>query len=239
MKAVIRTLAIGIAAALALGGAAPARRPVAKADSGQQNWNATVSRTDHDSYVLGNPNAKLKLVAFISYTCPHCAAFEREAEAPLRMTLIGSGKGSLEVRSYLRDPVDLTVAMLTHCGPADRFFLNNAAFLGSQDSWIKPMVAPSPQQRQRWGAGTLTQRARYIAADFHFYEIMDTRGYSRAEVDRCLADSALAKRLADQTDAAQKRYGIQGTPSFLIDDTLLAGTYSWDALRPQIEARLD
>src|SRR6476469_2811308 len=118
MKAVAKSILLGAMAALALVGAGPAKRAAPSAAGGPNNWNAVVSRTTHDSYVLGNPNAKLKLVAFISYTCPHCAAFDKEAEAPLRLTLIGTGKGSLEVRSFLRDPVDLTVAMLTHCGPA-------------------------------------------------------------------------------------------------------------------------
>ena len=204
-----------------------------------QNWNAVMTRTDHDSYVLGNPKAKVKLVAFISYTCPHCAAFEAESEAPLRLSFIASGQGSLEMRSFVRDGVDLTVAMLTHCGPSSRFFLNHSAFLGSQSTWIEPALAPSPLQKKRWYSGALATRLRYIASDFHFYEIMETRGYGHAEVDKCLADTALAKRLAEATDKAQKDYTIQGTPSFLIDNVLLSGTYSWDVLRPQIEARID
>jgi protein-disulfide isomerase len=204
-----------------------------------QNWNASVRRTDHDSYVLGNPAAKIKLVAFISYTCPHCAAFETEAESPLRLRFIASGQGSLEVRSFLRDPVDMTVALLTHCGPTDKFFLNHAAFLGSQASWIAPAARPSPLQQRRWFTGALATRLRYIAADFHFYDIMETRGFSHAEVDKCLADLTLAKRLAADTDLAQKDYAIQGTPSFLINNALLTGTFSWDILRPQLEARMD
>jgi protein-disulfide isomerase len=225
-----RTVPVRRAAAAAQG--APASGPT-------ENWNAVITRTEHDSYVLGNPRAKVKLVAFISYTCPHCAAFEAESEGPLRLSFIAGGQGSLEVRSFVRDGVDLTVAMLTHCGPQSKFFLNHSAFLGSQSSWIAPAVAPSPMQKQRWYSGALATRLRYIATDFHFYQIMETRGYSRAEVDKCLADTALAKRLADGTDKAQKDYAIQGTPSFLIDNILLSGTYSWDVLRPQIEARMD
>lgn len=241
----IAALALGALALSTLTGATRpgARRaaaPAATAAGGPtQNWNAVVTRTDHDSYVLGNPKAKVKLVAFISYTCPHCAHFESEAEAPLRLTFIANGQGSLEVRSFVRDPIDLTAAVLAHCGPASKFFLNHAAFLGSQTEWIKPAISPSPLQNQRWYQGTLETRLRYIATDFHFYQIMETRGYSRPEVDKCLADTALAKRLAEQTDKAQKDYSVQGTPSFLIDNVLLAGTYSWDALRPQLEARLD
>ena len=242
------TIALAAAALSLLGGATRPRAAAVKpataaqgvpAGAASENWNAVITRTDHDSYVLGNPKAKVKLVAFISYTCTHCAAFEAESEGPLRLSFIAGGQGSLEVRNFVRDGVDLTVAMLTHCGPPSKFFLNHSAFLGSQSSWIEPALAPSPMQKQRWYSGALAQRLRYIASDFHFYEIMETRGYSRAEVTRCLADSALAKRLADGTDKAQKDYAIQGTPSFLIDNVLLSGTYSWDVLRPQIEARVN
>lgn len=222
--------------AAAPGGSAPAQNSDNKSAN---NWNAVVTPTDHDSYVLGNPKAKIKLVAFISYTCPHCAAFESESEAPLRLSFIASGQGSLEVRSFVRDGVDMTVALLTHCGPPSKFFLNHAAFLGSQSAWIEPALKASPMQQQRWYSGELTKRLRYIATDFHFYQIMETRGYAHAEVDKCLANTALAKRLADETDKAAKDYAIPGTPAFLIDNTLLTGTFSWDVLRPQIEARLD
>ena len=242
------TIALATAALSLLGGATRPRAAAAKpaaaaqgvpAGAASENWNAVITRTDHDSYVLGNPKAKVKLVAFISYTCPHCAAFEAESEGPLRLSFIAGGQGSLEVRNFLRDPIDLTVALLTHCGPPSKFFLNHSAFLGSQSTWIEPATHPSPMQQKRWYGGVLTTRIRYIATDFHFYQIMETRGFSRQEVDKCLADTALAKRLADNTDKAQKVYAIQGTPSFLIDNVLLAGTYSWDVLRPQIEARVN
>lgn len=218
---------------------APSSASSAAGGAAAQNWNAIITPTDHDSYVLGNPKAKVKLVAFISYTCSHCAAFEAESEGPLRLSFIAGGQGSLEVRSFVRDGVDMTVALLAHCGPPSKFYLNHAAFLGSQASWIEPATHASPLQQQRWYSGELAKRLRYIAADFHFYQIMETRGYSHAEVDKCLADTALAKRLAAETDKAAKDYAIQGTPSFLIDNVLLTGTYGWNALRPQIEARLD
>ena len=241
------TIALAAAAVLLTGATHPraaavkrsAAMPGAPSSSPAENWNATIARTDHDSYVLGNPQAKVKLVAFISYTCVHCAAFEAQSEGPLRLGFIAGGQGSLEVRNFLRDPIDLTVALLTHCGPPSKFFLNHSAFLGSQSTWIEPATHPSPLQQKRWYGGVLATRIRYIATDFHFYQIMETRGFSRPEVDKCLADTALAKRLAEETDKAQKDYAIQGTPSFLLDNVLLAGTYSWDVLRPQIEARVN
>ncbi|MDE2562466.1 MAG: thioredoxin domain-containing protein [Sphingomonadales bacterium] len=218
---------------------AAATKPLPDPMLGGRNWNATIAKTDHDSYVLGNPDAKLKLVEFISYTCPHCSEYEQQADAPLRIGMVARGIGSVEVRPFIRNNVDLTAALLAECGDPSMFFMNSAMFLSQQGNWITPMYAPSPNDLARWNTPDVATRNRYIAQDFGFYKLMSDRGYDRVTVDRCLADVTKAKRLEGETEGYVKDPGIQGTPSFMIDGILLAGTYSWDTLRPQIEARID
>lgn len=222
----------GVALALVAGAVAAQTKPAAR------NWNTTVTVTPDGHHVLGNPAAKVRLTQFVSYTCPHCADFEAQADAQLRLSFVATGKGAVEVRNFVRDPVDLTAALLTNCGPASKFFLNHTAFLRSQDKWIGPLANPSPAQRARWTSGSFAQRTRAIATDFKFYPIMASRGYTRQQIDKCLADEALANRLAAQTQEAQNKLSVSGTPSFAIDGDLLAGTHSWAALRPQLAARL-
>lgn len=207
-------------------GASPAR-----------DWNQTVVRTPAPSHVIGNPAAGVKLTKWISYTCPGCARFEVQSDAALKLQYIRSGKLSVEVRHFVRDPVDLTVALLTNCGPKEKFPLNHSAFIRSQSVWLNTMARATPAQQQRWSTGDLPSRARAIATDLRFYQIMATRGYDRPTVDRCLADTALAKRLADGTEAGSK-LGISSTPSFGLDGLLLVGTHDWAMLEPQLQARM-
>jgi protein-disulfide isomerase len=237
MRSVFKTL--GMIALMLFGAVAlsAAPKPARPAPAGT-NWNTVVTRTAQDTHILGNPAARIKLVEFISYTCPHCAHFEQQADAQLRLGFVANGKGSIEVRNFVRDPIDMTVALMTNCGPPSKFFMNHTAFLRSQEKWIVPYEDPSPAQRQRWFSGDFKTRTRAIATDFRFYDIMATRGYDRTTLDKCLADEALAKRLAKSTDDAVDKDFVQGTPSFMLDGVLLAGTNSWDVLRPQIEARL-
>ncbi|MFC0590540.1 DsbA family protein [Novosphingobium aquiterrae] len=225
MNRLIKILAIAAASTLSI-----AAGPAA-------NWNVAVALTPTGSHVLGNPAAKVKLTEFVSYTCPHCAHFESEADATLRLGYVRPGKVSVEVRHMLRDPIDLTAAMLTNCGSKDKFFLNHGMFMRSQATWIKPMMTASSAQRTRWTSGDLGARNRAIAADFHFYEMMATRGYDRISVDRCLADKAMAERLSKQAQAASD-LGVQSTPSFAINGALLAGTNEWSVLKPQIDLAL-
>lgn len=210
---------------------------VCAAHAAARNWTATVAETPSGSHVLGNPAAEVKLVEYISYTCPHCAQFERQSDGAIKVGYVSSGKVSVEVRNFVRDPIDLTAAMLANCGPPAKFFLNHTALLRSQPRWIGRVEKAGPVQRQRWFSGALVPRARAIATDFGFYEIMASRGYDRKAADRCLADEPMARRLAEVTSAAEQE-GVSGTPSFKLNDLLLSGTHDWRSLEPQINARL-
>jgi protein-disulfide isomerase len=208
----------------------------AAGQAGRRDWNTTVAETV-GGHRIGNPQAKVKLAEYISYTCPHCAQFAKEGEPALKLGYIANGRVNLEIRHLLRDPVDLTVAMLTNCGAASKFAQNHSAFMLGQDDWIGKMSRASAAQRQRWSTGDNAARRRAIAADFGFYAIMERRGYSRAEADRCLNDEATATRMAEISAADWKKPGIGGTPAFAIDGNVLAGTHSWSMLEPQLSAR--
>lgn len=230
--------ATALALALAAGAAAVQAQTKPSPAAPKRNWNTAVTVTPQGTHILGNPAAEVRLTEFVSYTCPHCAQFETQADGPLRLTFVVGGKGSVEVRHFVRDPVDMTVALLTNCGPAEKFFGNHSAFLRSQMRWIGPLNNPSPAQKARWTSGAFAQRTRAIAKDFGFYPMMQSRGYTPSQVDACLANEALAKRLAASTAEATEKLFVTGTPSFAIDGTVLTGTHSWQALRPQLAARM-
>lgn len=210
---------------------------IAATDAPHPDWTSHYAITPSGSHVVGNPAAEVKLAEYISYTCPHCAHFHEQADDALRMAYIPQGKVSVEVRHLVRDPVDLTAAMLANCGDKAQFFQLHNAFLRSQDQWLDRMGRASAGQKQRWTSGPMAQRLRAIASDFGFYEIVEQRGISRGEANRCLADDALGKKLVGQTQAAINA-GVQGTPSFMINGLLLAATHDWDGVRALIDARM-
>src|SRR5258705_11286959 len=54
--------------------------PVAPPKGG--DWTQTVSLTPDGGMLMGNPDAKLKLIEYGSPTCPHCPEFGEEAAPP-------------------------------------------------------------------------------------------------------------------------------------------------------------
>lgn len=224
MKAVLR---VGVVAGIAMlsTGAAPA-------------WLTNVSKTA-DGYRLGNPDAKVKLVAFESYTCPHCAHFEQEDAPKLKLVYIQSGKVSIEVRHFVRDAVDLTAAMLTQCVPTAKFFDAHRAIFLSFDKYAPMIGKATKAQRDRWySENDRAAGRRAIATDMGFYPIVAKYGLTRAAADRCLGDQAAANKIAAQTAAIDKKYPDLGTPSFLINGVMLGATHEWSMLKLQIDARL-
>lgn len=224
----LKALALAGAGTLALGASAQERLILPGA-----NWADMVEETQ-GGHLFGNPEAETKLIEFMSYTCSHCAQFTRSGEGAIKLAYVPTGRISFEVRHLIRDPVDLSAAMLTHCGDAQKFGANHEAFMYRFDEWMAKASKATRAQQSRWQFGSLPARLQAIASDLDFYDIMESRGYSRVEIDRCLSDEAKARAMADQSAADVQQYGLTGTPSFVLDGELLEGTHSW----PALEARL-
>lgn len=224
----MRPLFLALAAAIAII-AAPA---VAKTD-----WTHQVALSPVGAHVLGNPAAETKLVEYVSYTCPHCASYAKAAEKPLKSKYVASGKVSVEVRNLVRDPIDLTAALLARCGPKGRFFANHAALMSSQDDWW-PRILGAPQtEKDGWYEGPYLPRFRKIATRAGFYPIMARQGIDRKAADKCLGSKAARDTLTAMTSAAREKYDIRGTPSFLLNGKLLDHAHDWNAVDSQLAVR--
>lgn len=234
MNRALRIAAPFAAAALGLPTPAAAQPGARSAVAASAGWGNTIDARD-SGHLLGNPEAENRLVEYMSYTCSHCADFARTGDVAIKLAVVPRGKVSFEIRHLLRDPIDLTATLLTHCGASDRFLANHQAIISRQGEWLAAARATSQAQRTRWSFGTNAARRRAIASDLGFYKIMEDRGYSRAQIDRCLSDEAKANTLAETTERDVAALGLQGTPSFVLDGKLLDGVHSWDALRPMLE----
>lgn len=200
------------------------------------NWNARVAVTPDGSHSMGNPKAPVQIREFVSYTCSHCAHFVSEGDPALKQKLIPDGKVFVTVTNLLRNPVDATVATLTTCGDATRFFARHNAFFASQATWMGKLRTITPAQEGRWNQGSNTERMKAIAADFDFYSIVSAWGMSRAQADKCLADPVIQDKLRKQQQVV-KDVGATSTPSFVLNGRLL-DVHDWAGLSQAITDEL-
>ena len=109
-------------AALGLIAAAPARSAA---------WSQTVTTSPIGAFVVGNPAAKVRLVEYFSYTCHICADFTKASALPLKTGYIDRGLVLFEYRNLVRDPVDMTAALLARVGGAKAFAGNHQAIFAA------------------------------------------------------------------------------------------------------------
>ncbi len=231
----LRLAAALAASALATLAAASTAQPARRTAAVQsENWATAVEARDN-GHRFGNPAARTNLVEYMSYTCSHCAEFARTGDPAIKLFLVPKGEVSFEIRHLLRDPIDLTAALLTHCGEPEKFLGNHEAIMSRQAEWMETARRATQAQRTRWNFGTNAARWRAIASDLGFYDLLEARGYTRSDLDRCLADQAKAKSLAETSARDVEVLKLPGTPSFVLDGKLLDGVHSWEALKPTIE----
>ena len=201
-------------------------------------WHTTIVATADGGHVTGNPQAKVKLIEYISYTCPHCARLYAQSDVPITLKWVAPGQLAVEVQPFLRNNVDVTLSLLTNCGTGAKWSALHRAFLNGQEGWMKALNRASAGQQERWNKGDFSSRQRAIANDAHLYDIMERFGFARPTVDRCLANKPLAERMAKATEAAVAK-GVEGTPALFINGELLKEVYDWHTLEPQLKLRIE
>lgn len=229
------------AAALALAtGPTSAQQSLANPDSdfvakdNPGNWQTTIKRTAR-GHLIGNPEAETQLIEFVSYTCPHCAHFTAQGEPALELAALAPGKMGLEVRSVIRNALDLTVSLLAQCGDPAGFKDRHRTFMLTQDEWLGKVRNAPETQRAIWARGDKASRMNAASA-LGLTQMLVERGGSVAALNACVMDDAAAHKLIDNGRADNTEFGIPGTPSFALDGKLLTNVHSWEALYPVLSA---
>lgn len=240
--------AFGLALALSLslsacgkdpapGEAAPTESatPVAKiAPPAGKSWTETVSATPEGGYVMGNPNAPIKLIEFGALSCSHCAEFAAQSFTKLRDDYVASGRVSYELRLFMLNAFDLPAAMLATCGAPETVIPLSEQFWQWQPNMFTNLQAAGEAKLQ--AASTLPPEQRYAAIarlagmDAFFAE----RGIAAEQGAACLANAEKATQLAAATQTAGEKYGISGTPTFYINGANV-GSLGWAQLEPLIQ----
>jgi protein-disulfide isomerase len=221
------------AAALAVPAAvAPAQAQRAAA---QRDWTRTVVATAEGGFMMGNPNAPVKVVEFVSLTCPHCAHFSVEGAPQLIRDHVRTGRVSFEIRPFPLDIIAATAAQLTRCaGPAEAFALNDAILAGQAEMFarIEDLTEADVGAIDALEPG---ERRLRIAALTGIDAIAARHGVDAGEARACLSDQAGADRI-DSIKAAAELIGVGGTPSFAINGELAMNVHDWTALEPLLRA---
>jgi protein-disulfide isomerase len=196
-------------------------------------WADTVTVTPEGGYMIGNPDAPLKLVEYASHTCSHCAEFSQTGKQPLKDKYVGSGVVSFELRETFLNPFDVVIAGLAQCGAkeqmqplSDQVWANlPAVFQGLQGN---------PQAVEAAAQLPVGQRFAAIAEATGLIEFFAARGLSADQARTCLTDTAKIESLVKSVEENNTKDKVRGTPTFFLNGKLVEGT-TWEVLEPVLQ----
>lgn len=164
---------------------------------------------------MGDANAPVTIVEYMSMTCPHCAAFHNDNFKPLKEKYIDTGKVYFIVREFPFDPRAAAAIMLARCGPENQFF---------------PMVDVLFSQQRTWATAQDGREA--------LLQIARLAGFTQESFEACLTNQKLLDEVNDVKNKAVMEFGVQSTPTFIIDGKRYSGNMSIDTMSAIIDPLL-
>lgn len=202
------------------------------ATAASRDWTTVVAPGPGGGYVIGNPSAKVKLVEYVSYTCPHCKHFADESAAVLKGEFIRSGSTSLELRNAVHDKLDLAAATLARCiGPAafprfhDLLFARQAEWVANGAAYDATASASTSDPPEK--------KLRALADGAGLSDLARSAGMSNAALDRCFAGRRMIDRVIETARSIPPE--VPGTPAFQINGGPVQ-LVAWSQLEPMLRA---
>ena len=203
------------------------------------DWSTVVTATPEGGFMMGNPNARVKLIEYGSLTCPHCREFDEKGVPLLIANYVKTGVVSWEFRNYVRDAFDLTASLIARCNGEKSFFPMSRSLYKDQAIWVAKVQATPPDQIEKLQNLPENQQFVELAKVAGFQEYAAARGVPAARSNQCLADETTINQLVQMTSDATSQYpDFPGTPTFILNGKMLEQAGTWGALEPKLRAEL-
>ena len=158
---------------------------------------ATAQEGDIADMMQGSFDAKVEIIEYASYTCPHCASFHAGPYKDLKKDYVDTGKVKFVFREVYFDRFGLWASMIARCAGPDRFFGMTDLLFKEQSLWSR---AGDP--------AAIVAELRKIGLK---------GGMDEAQLNACLEDADNAQALVAWYQENAERDDVGSTPSFLIN----------------------
>jgi protein-disulfide isomerase len=158
-----------------------------------------------DDMSLGSPTAKVTVLEFASLGCPICAKWNDDNFAALKAKYIDTGKVRYTLKEFSTGDAPVAAAgfLLARCAGKDKYFqVVDAVFRQEAD---------------------LLESDRNAEKRDRLVKIAQSAGIPETQFDSCTSDDASLKAFNDRVDAAQKKYNVNETPTFIINGKSVTG----------------
>ncbi|PST26383.1 DsbA family protein [Mesorhizobium plurifarium] len=164
---------------------------------------------------LGDANAPVTIVEYMSMTCPHCANFHNDTFDAIKTKYVDSGKVRFIVREFPFDPRAAAAFMLARCAPEGQYF---------------PMISMLFKQQEQWAAAHNGRDA--------LLQLSKLAGFTQESFEACLTNQKLLDDVNAVMQRGAKEFGVKSTPTFFVNGEHYSGDMSVDVMSALIDSKL-
>ncbi|MBW9115824.1 DsbA family protein [Rhizobium cauense] len=225
MQLTKRQLLGGVAAAtatLAVFSTAQAAAEIPQAD-GDVDMAAVLKPGELPEMAIGKADAPVKIVEYMSMTCPHCAHFHATTFDEIKKKYVDTGKAQFIIREFPFDPRAAAAFMLARCNPSKPEELSTA-------EQYFPMVSMLFKQQPTWAAAEDGRAA--------LLQMSKLAGFTEDSFTKCLTNQKLLDEVNATRERGSKEFGVNSTPTFLINGKRYSGDMTVDTMSALIDSLL-
>jgi len=178
--------------------------PVIKSNAEDKNINRML---------VGNPDAKITIIAYESLTCSHCANFHKDVYPQLKKDFLDTGLAKIEFRHFPLDLAAFNASKIAQCRNDGETEIYNSLF-ANQQKWVK---------------GSSVEEANKNLQKF-----LTDEGFN-LEFEKCISDKQIEDFVLNDRIEGVKNYNVNATPTIIINNKKFEKSLNYKNLKKTLE----
>ena len=178
--------------------------PVIKSNAEEKNINRML---------VGNPDAKITIIAYESLTCSHCANFHKDVYPQLKKDFLDTGLAKIEFRHFPLDLAAFNASKIAQCRNDGETEIYNSLF-ANQQKWVK---------------GSSVEEANKNLQKF-----LTDEGFN-LEFEKCISDKQIEDFVLNDRIEGVKNYNVNATPTIIINNKKFEKSLNYKNLKKTLE----
>jgi protein-disulfide isomerase len=172
---------------------------------------------------IGQDDAPVTIIEYMSLTCPHCAHFHATTFEPIKTKYVDSGRVRFIIREFPFDPVATAAFMLARSNP------QNPTEPSTPEQYFA-MVSMLFKQQRNWAAPADKDVRSALL------QTVRVAGYSQQTFEACLTNQKLLDEINEVVTRGADEFGVNSTPTFLIAGKKYSGDMTVESMSALIDS---
>ena len=157
---------------------------------------SNISAEDIKRIIVGHKDAKIKIIAFESLTCSHCANFHKDVYPQLKKEYLDTGLAQIEFRHFPLDIAAFNASKVSQCKNDGESEILNSLF-ANQQKWVKGSSAEE--------------------ANKNLQKFLINEGFN-VDFEKCIENKEIEDFVLNDRIDGVKKYKVNATPTIIINE---------------------